>query len=179
MAPVPAGQALYHLRAICMKNSKALFSSLHPHPHCPTALVTQTITPSPQAPPWPGGGDPGSRTQGFTPCQAQEVELEAHLWRWKKRGSESLKMVKGPHSLSEGKLNEKPLSPPSQEISQSPAPPNSGATESKPRCFRFNLAPMRLPLASGFPKGKQEVQPWRRPTLLDLYPPREGNTVNL
>lgn len=85
MAPVPAGQALYHLRVICMKNSKALFSSKHAHPHCPMALVTQTITPSPQAPPWLGGGDTGSRPQGFAPCQAQEVELEARLWCWKER----------------------------------------------------------------------------------------------
>lgn len=37
MAPVPAGQALYHLQVICMKNSKALFSSEHVHPRCPMA----------------------------------------------------------------------------------------------------------------------------------------------
>lgn len=73
------------LHVICTKNSKALFSSKNAHPHCPGAPVTQTITPSSLAPPWPGGGDAGSSTQGFAPCQAQEAECKAHLWHWKEK----------------------------------------------------------------------------------------------
>lgn len=111
MAPVPAGQALYHLHGICTKNSKALFSSKHAHPHSPMAPVTQTITPSPQAPPWLGGGDTGSRTQGAG--QAQQVELEAHLWHWKERPrqlEDGLRRGR-PHGISEVRLKEEPLSP--------------------------------------------------------------------
>lgn len=65
------------------------------------APVTQTITPSPQAPPWLGGGDTGSRTQGA--AQAQPVDLEAHLWPWKERPRQPEDgLSKGrPHGISE------------------------------------------------------------------------------
>lgn len=78
------------------------------------APVTQTMTPSPQAPPWLGGGGTGSRTQSAG--QAQQAELEAHLWPWKERPRQledglSKGRPRGPHGISEVRLNEKLLSP--------------------------------------------------------------------
>lgn len=101
MAPVPAGQALYHLQVICMKNSKALFSSEHVHPRCPMASVTQTITPSPQAPPWLGGGDTGRSTQGFAPCQAPGSRARSSSVALE-RGAQAAQ--RGTHSISQVKL---------------------------------------------------------------------------
>lgn len=80
MAPVPAGQELYHLQVICMKNSRALFSSEHAHPHCPMASVTQTITPSPQARCLGlGEGALAAVPRLLHLVRPQEVELEVHL----------------------------------------------------------------------------------------------------
>lgn len=150
MAPVPAGQELYHLQVICMKNSKALFSSEHAHPHCPMSSVTQTITPSPQAR-CLGLGE-GTRTavpRLLHLVRPQEVELEAHLWHWKERPSQLKEGLRATqHSSSNAQRRTLPV-PGNLTVS------NSGATVFKLRCFRFNLAPHEA--ASGLRISQREA----------------------
>lgn len=160
---------MYRLHAICTKNSKALFSSKNAHPHCPMAPVTQTITPSPLAPPWPGGRGHQQQYPGFCTLSGPGSRFRSAFVAVKREAQESRNMDYGPLSISEVKLIVN--SSPHPRKSDSLLSPNSGATVFKLRSFRFNLAPMKLAVASGFPKGKQEVLPWRRPALPDLYPP--------